>query len=177
MRPDSHGGTKKWVQCACWGFGSFFLKRTIEGSNRYNCRHNPNSAARFCPFKRSRLALSEPRHTLKCSNVLLNFVFSVLALPSTASPKSTEINFRSVISTILYRRAHGLQARADNATEIDSPWIPVDRTRGRGQPRERRTGSSAEHCCIMHVCLGSDLAESQPQVLKWAPVCSESGVV
>ena len=80
-------GQKMGVPCAFWGFGPFFLKRTIEGSNRYNCRHNPDSAARFCPFKRSRLALSEPRHTLKYSNVLLNFVFSVLALPSTASPK------------------------------------------------------------------------------------------
>ena len=94
---------KNGVPCAFWGFGPFFLKRTIEGSNRYNCRHNPDSAARFCPFKRSRLALSEPRHTLKYSNVLLNFVFSVLALPSTASPKSTEINFRSDISTMFYR--------------------------------------------------------------------------
>ena len=99
----THTEGQKWVQRAFWGFGSFFLKRTIEGSNRYNCRRNPDSAARFCPFKRSRLALSEPRHTLKCSNVLLNFMFSVLALPSTASPKFTEINFRCDISTMFYR--------------------------------------------------------------------------
>ena len=36
---------------------------------------------------------------------------------------------------------------------------------------------SAEHCCISVYAWLAELAESQPQVLKWAPVCSESGVV
>ena len=68
--------------------------------------HDATFGADGCPFKHLRLALgefSEPRHTLKYSNFLLNFVFSVLALPSTASPKSTEIIFRSDISTMFYR--------------------------------------------------------------------------
>ena len=42
---------------------------------------------------------------------------------------------------------------------------------------ERRTGRLIEHCCIMHVSWLAELAESQPQVLKWAPVCSESDVM
>ena len=54
---------KNGVPCVLWGFGPFFLKRTTEGSSRYNCRHNSDSAAGFCPFRRPRLALSEPRHT------------------------------------------------------------------------------------------------------------------
>ena len=76
MRPDSHRhrGTKMGFNARFRVLGHSFLKGTTEGSNRYNCRHNPDSAARFCPFKRSRLALSEPRHTLKYSNVLLNLI-------------------------------------------------------------------------------------------------------
>ena len=52
--------------------------------------HGTTFGADGCPFKHLRLALSEfsePRHTLKYSNVLLNFVFSVLALPSTETLK------------------------------------------------------------------------------------------
>ena len=69
---------KSGVPCAFWGFGPFFLKRTVEGSNRYNlnCRHNSDSAAGFCPFKQSRLALSE-----KYCNVLLTCMFFALAVP------------------------------------------------------------------------------------------------
>ena len=37
--------------------------------------------------------------------------------------------------------------------------------------------SLVEHRCIEHVSWLAELAESQPPVLKWAPVCSESGVV
>ena len=80
----------------CVSPGPFFLKRI--GKLRVVTSHDTTFGADGCPFKHLRLALgefSEPRHTLKYSNVLLNFVFSVLALPSTASPKSTEINFRS----------------------------------------------------------------------------------
>ena len=34
-------------------------------------------------------------------------------------------------------------------------WFPRIRTRGRGEPHERRTGRLTEHCCISDVCLGS----------------------
>ena len=102
-RTDTEG-QKIGVQCAFWGFGSFFLKRTIEGSSRYNCRHNPDSATGLCPFKRPRLALSELRPTLKCSNVLLTSCSPFSRCPRPRVLKSTEVNcnFRGGISTILY---------------------------------------------------------------------------
>ena len=46
-----------------------------------------------------------------------------------------------------------------------------------------QNGENGEHevnrTSLYYACLPwlAELAESQPQVLKWAPVCSESGVV
>ena len=51
------------------------------------------------------------------------------------------------------------------------PWIGI---RDRGQPRERRTGRLAEHCCIVHVCLGSRRASRER--LNGQNLAAESGL-
>ena len=56
-----------------------------------------------------------------------------------------------------------------------SKLIFLIRTRGRGEPRERRTGRLAEHCCILHVCLGS--LRASRGALKWAESSGGVGIV
>ena len=74
-------------------------------------------------------------------------------------------------SELVVRQLTGEHLVVDNATEIDSPWF---RTRDRGQPRERRTCSLAEHCCISHVCLGSLRASRER--LNGQNLAAESGL-
>ena len=48
-------------------------------------------------------------------------------------------------------------------------------SRGTARTEDTRFQQNIVVLCIL--ALLAELAESQPQVLKWAPVCSESGVV
>ena len=67
-----------------------------------------------------------------------------------------------------------VEHRADNAAEVDFRGL------GPGSRRTARTENMQFQQNIVVLCILAwlaELAESQPQVLKWAPVCSESGVV
>ena len=81
----------------CVSPGPFFLKRI--GKLRVVTSHGTTFGADGCPFKHLRLALgefSEPRHTLKYSNVLLTS-----CSPFSRCPRPRVLNSRESISVAL----------------------------------------------------------------------------
>ena len=164
-----------------WGFWA------VEGSKRRHCRHNSDSTAGFCPFKRPRLALSEPRHTSEiqqcsvdlpvlrsCSSALPRVLIQENQLPLVCPAREVQGGgglgkaYAKACLLLMYLQA---EACVCTRTLVVFPFHP---RHARGEMKPNKTALQMRKTCILETCTLQpyflSLSLGNPMILPMAMV-------